>query len=244
MLQIIVDIGNTWVKIAAYMNHQCVKTDRNREVTNDFLESFLQDFSDKKPRAIVSSVRHILPEMMPMFHEKFHCLLLNAQTPVPIFNHYATPQTLGSDRLAAVIGAATLFPNTPLLVFDAGSCLTWDFIDAQKNYWGGGIAPGINMRLQAVHNFTEKLPLVETGFATGLLGNTTIDAIKAGCVNATVLEIDAVIEDFKKRYPDLKVIFCGGDAEMLQKEIKNNTFAHPDLVQVGLKEILDFNEDK
>lgn len=243
-LKITIDVGNTLVKMAAFSNHQCLKTDRSPSLTADFVEAFLHDFSETKPKAILSTVRSLPTEIEQMLHEKFCLIVLNDRVPIPITNRYATPQTLGSDRLAAVIGASVIFPDRPVLVFDFGSCLTWDFIDSDKIYWGGGIAPGIKMRLQAVHNFTAKLPLIETEFAPDLLGKSTADAIKAGCVNAAVHEIDAIIDDFKKRYQPLKVVLCGGDALLLQKEIKNDTFAHPDLVQIGLKEILDFNEDK
>lgn len=244
MLRVIIDIGNTFVKIAAYDDDKCLQKETTSELTDEFLSLFLKKNLLNKPKAILSTVRNLTSEMLSLLQNKFQLLIFNDKTPIPITNHYKTPQTLGSDRLAAVIGATTLFPNNPILVFDAGSCLTWDFIDDQKNYWGGGIAPGIKMRLQSLHNFTEKLPLIETDFTTNLLGNNTTDAIKAGCVNATVLEIDAIIDDFKKRYNNLMVILCGGDVEIIKNKTKNNTFAHPNLVQVGLMKILDFNESK
>lgn len=243
MIQVIIDIGNTLVKISAYCNSECLKSDRSTELSVSFFEDFLKEVPEKS-KAILSSVRNLDAKILQVLNEKLCLMELNSKTLIPISNHYSTPETLGSDRLAAVIGAAFLFQKANVLVIDAGSCITWDFIDQNKNYLGGGIAPGFQMRLQAIHNFTAKLPLIKSEFASDLLGKSTEEAIKAGCVNAVVLEMDAVIDKFKERYLDLKVILCGGDAGLIQKEIKNNTFVHPDLVQIGLKEILDFNEDK
>lgn len=247
MHKITIDVGNTYVKIAAFSDDNLFKQERFLELSKENLDEFVKDFSSDEPKkikAIISSVRTLKQETVQLLNSYFDLTILDSTTSLPIISHYKTPQTLGGDRIAAVIGAMKLFTNENVLVFDAGTCITWDFIDKDKNYYGGGIAPGIKMRLQAIHTFTSKLPLIEMKKTEDLLGKTTTDSIKAGCINATVLELEAIINEFKKIYSDLKIILIGGDADFLQKEIKNCTFATPNLIFIGLKEILTFNEDK
>lgn len=247
MYKITIDVGNTFVKIATFFEDSLVKQEKFTTLTKENLSEFLKNFPAKelkKAKAIISSVRHLEQDVLQMVYSFLDLMILDSTTLIPINNHYQTPQTLGNDRLAAVIGASKLFPNENILVIDAGTCITWDFIDKAKNYLGGGIAPGIKMRLEAVHTFTSKLPLVDMKKAENLLGKSTVDSIKAGCVNVSVLEVEAIINEFKKDYSDLKIILCGGDAIFLQKEIKSNTFAPLNLIFIGLKEILDFNENK
>jgi type III pantothenate kinase len=150
---------------------------------------------------------------------------------------------LGLDRLASIVGAAALFEKSNVLVIDAGTCITYDFIDAQKNYHGGGIMPGLQMKLQALHNFTGNLPLVSLGKAEKLCGCNTEEAILAGSVNVTLLGLDSLIAYFKQQYTNLKTVICGGNTKMIQNSLKSDTFAEPKLVLYGLKQILDFNED-
>lgn len=90
-------------------------------------------------------------------------LALNGTTPVPISKQYDTPHTLGTDRVAAAVGATVLFPGQNCLVIDMGSCITADLVDAELTFRGGLIAPGLHMRLRAMHTFTERLPLVDIG---------------------------------------------------------------------------------
>ena len=165
----------------------------------------------------------------------------NAQTPVPIRNNYRTPQTLGSDRLAAAIGAWSQHPAHPLLIIDAGSCITFDFVSADGAYEGGNIAPGLHARLRAIDDYFPRLPLVEAEGETPELGYDTETAIRSGIIEGMKHEIEGYIHHFKAKYPQLLVFLTGGDELNFVETIKSGIFADQFLVPRGLNHVLSHN---
>jgi type III pantothenate kinase len=163
-------------------------------------------------------------------------------TPLPIKNNYATPKSLGKDRLAAAVGAWSLFPNQNSLSIDVGTAIKFDLINQASEYIGGSISPGISLRFQSLHNFTAKLPLVQYKNSHPLIGFDTETSILSGVLNGINSEIDGLIELYKVQYPDLKIILSGGDSIYFENNLKSNIFAVSNLVQIGLNEILIFNE--
>lgn len=153
---------------------------------------------------------------------------------LPILNLYKTPNTLGQDRLMSVIGAALKYPNQHCLVIDAGTCLKLDIIDNQKNFVGGSISPGLRMRLQAMHAFTDKLPLYEPETFFETFGANTKESMLCGAVQGMVAEIEGRIQQFSNIYNPLRVLLSGGDAEFLAKHLKTPIFADPLLIQHGI----------
>jgi len=171
-------------------------------------------------------------------------VFLSHTTPIPIENRYETPETLGKDRLAAVVGAAFLMPNQDVLVIDAGTAITYDFIDAQHIYWGGNISPGVNLRLKSLHEFTKKLPLVEITMESTLLGKNTKSAIISGAINGIIFEMDGYIFSLKNKYPQLSTFLTGGSTFYFYTKLKNTIFAEKNLVLIGLNRILHYNVQK
>jgi len=171
-------------------------------------------------------------------------IFLDHNTPLPIKNEYKSPETLGKDRLAAVIGAATMFPNNSSLVIDAGTCITYDFINFEKEYYGGAISPGLETRFKSLNHFTQALPLIEYkgNSVPEFTGNNTENAILSGVINGFAAEISAFIEHYKSEHNSLNIIISGGHYKYFDKLLKYKTFAAPNLVLTGLKAILDFNE--
>ena len=169
---------------------------------------------------------------------------LTQYTPIPIKNKYKTPETLGKDRLAAVIGANFIKPDSALLIIDAGTAITYDFIDAENTYHGGNIAPGINLRLRSLHEFTKKLPLVEPNIDSPLLGDDTKSAIISGAIHGIVFEIDGYINTLKIKYPKLSTFLTGGSFFYFDTKLKNAIFAERNLVLIGLNRILQYNVQK
>jgi type III pantothenate kinase len=167
--------------------------------------------------------------------------VLTHTLPLPIINSYATPETLGVDRLASVCGARTLFPTEASLVIDSGTCITYDFIDADGVYKGGAIAPGLSMRLRAMHEFTARLPLVEVNENAILIGNSTVSCIQSGALNGMIAEIEGTISRYQVHYPQLRVILCGGDTHFFENNLKGTIFAVQNLVLRGLNSILLHN---
>jgi len=171
-------------------------------------------------------------------------IVLSHLTHVPIQNSYSTPETLGKDRLAAVIGASFLKPNTDILVIDAGTAITYDFIDSKSVYRGGNIAPGLDMRLRSLHEFTQKLPLVQAQVESPELGNDTQSALISGALYGIVYEIDGYINTLKIKYPQLSVFLTGGSTFYFDTKLKNAIFAERNLVLIGLNRILQYNVQK
>lgn len=166
---------------------------------------------------------------------------INHQSIFPFKNNYTTPATLGIDRLVACVGAYET--NQNLLVIDAGSCLTYDYVSKSEGYLGGAISPGISMRFQAMNNFTDQLPLI-AGFENqpAMVGKSTEACLKSGVINGIVGEINTYISHFEAQSENLKVFLTGGDASFLGTELKNGIFADQNLVLKGLNNLIDLNE--
>ena len=129
-----------------------------------------------------------------------------------------------------------------MLVIDAGTCITYDLINSKKEYLGGSISPGIQMRYNALHQFTSQLPLLESVDTAMLTGVNTEESIHSGIINGVFVEIDGIIQRYTNQYPDIKVIVTGGNAKFFDKGLKNTIFAKPNLLMEGLNKILDYNE--
>lgn len=160
---------------------------------------------------------------------------------LPITNLYTTPKTLGKDRIAGVCGAAKLFPQQNCLVIDAGTCITYDFIDAEKKYLGGNISPGLEMRLKAMHTFTGKLPQAPLEWVDNFIGNSTQTCLQTGALQGAVNEIDGFIKQYQNKFGSIKTLMCGGNSEFLANRCESEIFAAPNLVIIGLNEILKQN---
>lgn len=192
---------------------------------------------------IVGTVRDLTDqEEQALSRQSFPILRFTPDTPVPITNHYRTPRTLGSDRVAAVIGASSLKPGQDLLIIDAGTCITYEVIDAQGNYWGGNIAPGMQMRLRALHEFTARLPLVEAEGEVPGMGYDTETAIRSGVLRGMKYEIEGYIKSMKAKYPHLLVFLTGGNRINFNTDITSIIYADKYIVPRGLNKILDYNE--
>jgi type III pantothenate kinase len=168
------------------------------------------------------------------------------KTPVPIQNAYATPQTLGADRLAAAVGAAYLRPGQPTLIVDAGTALKCDVV-ASDTFVGGSIGPGLRMRLQALHTFTGRLPLLELlppAELVQLTGTSTASAMLSGVLNGAVLEVQGFVAAYERSYPGLGVLLTGGDAPYFAARLQGRIFVVPELVLLGLYRILAYHVDK
>ena len=150
---------------------------------------------------------------------------------------------MGVDRLALVSAFAKAYPKQNGLIIDAGTCITYDFINAEGVYLGGAISPGLRLRYTSLHNLTANLPLLETKEVEQWIGDTTESAIHSGVYNGLIQEIDGVIAQYKDKYEPLVVILTGGDAHILSKRLKNSIFAHSNFLLEGLNYILKLTDD-
>ncbi len=241
-MHLAIDIGNTNTKVAYFDKGKLINAQLYEALPEVELLQLMA--SEKSARAIVSSVKKLSPEFLKKTEQK-KVLIFSNTTALPIQIDYTTPQTLGVDRIAAAIGAQSLFPQQHVLCCDFGSCITAEFIDASGVYKGGSIAPGMNLRFKAMHTFTDKLPLIAAQrFPQPLVtGNSTESCMISGVVNGIVFEIKGMIGDYDSKYKDLKVVFTGGDATYFESLLNMKIFVDPYLVLKGLNEILEHHAD-
>jgi len=240
-MNLIIDIGNTLVKVFFFEKSKISFSQQIESSKKDKLFNILNQ-AETIEKAIISSVVTLNKGFYDRLKKNSkHLIILDEKIKLPIINKYETETTLGKDRIAAAVGANTIFPNTNVLTIDAGTALTIEFISENGEYIGGNISPGLSMRFKALNYYTSKLPLVGENEQFPLLGKNTNEAIIAGVQNGIIFEIDNYISEFKGKYDDLKVILTGGDSFFFAHKLKNTIFAEPFLTAIGLNRILEYN---
>jgi len=239
-MNLCIDRGNSSTKVAVYNGDEMIFSS---QITQPDFKGISELFRQNDIRfTILSSVIKVTAELEDFLKKKSErFIMLTHETSLPIINRYKTPETLGKDRLAAVTGAVCLMPGNDLLVIDAGTAITYDFVDASGVYHGGNIAPGINLRLKSLYEFTQNLPLVEIEKEVDFMGNDTRSAIQSGVLYGIVFEIDGYIEHLMLKYPKLSVFLTGGSSFYFENRLKNRIFANENLVLIGLNRILQYN---
>jgi type III pantothenate kinase len=239
-LDLAVDIGNSSVKAGIFRQDQLLETFRMEQFDRQQASRLAREYPIKN--AILCSVKKRDRSQWESLANHFEYFLeLNAATPLPIQNEYQTPETLGSDRIAAVTGAYALFPNQNVLVIDAGTAITYDLLDASGHYKGGNISPGLSLRFRGLHEATGLLPLMSPQESTPWLGKNTQQAIVAGVQNGLIFEMNQYIHLFTHQYGKLTTILTGGDSNFFDNKLKYTIFAESNLVLIGLNKILKYN---
>jgi type III pantothenate kinase len=238
-MNLIIDIGNTSTKLAVYEGQKKVQAYKINEISCEQLEKVLSGLIIK--RAIISSVKVLQPFITDLLLNDIPFVhVLSYKSKLPFKNEYETPETLGTDRVAAVAGASRRYRKGNVLIIDAGTAITYDFLSG-NSYKGGNISPGINMRFKALNEFTDQLPLVERTSDFSSPGRNTSDAIVAGVVRGVTYEINEYIRTFKKEHKNIKVIITGGDGIFIKEMLSYKTNYMPDIVTDGLNYILEYN---
>lgn len=243
-MNLVIDIGNTLIKMAVFQDDILLK--KKITLKQDFFKT-LEELEQKYPKiqfAILSSVSKIPSKWIRKLEDQFQLIILNPQLPQPFINLYATPNTLGNDRIALVAAACLHYPGQNVLVIDAGTCVTYEFKNEKDQFMGGAISPGLQMRFKAMHTFTEYLPLIEAEEEVSLIGNSTKNSMQSGAVIGLAAEIQGIISEYKEEYEDLTIILTGGDAQFLCKRFKNSIFANSNFLLEGLNYILEFNKSQ
>lgn len=248
-MNLCIDIGNTTVKTAVFREGKVLEAFR---FTFPGIET-LKKIKEKYPetdKAITCSVRpagEVTEWLRDAGFSKLICL--DSDTPLPVTNIYRTTGSLGYDRVAAAAGANNIYPESNVLVVDAGTAITFDVVTADNKYMGGNISPGIKMRFMALNRFTSGLPLVEVNelynkdIGIKLMSDNTSDAIINGVCNSVILEVEGYIKLLYETFNPLKIIFTGGDANFFDKRLKYPIFVNSNLIFIGLNRILEYNEE-
>lgn len=239
-MNLCLDIGNTRAKIGLFDGPKLLESwSISRAAIMDFPRT-LTNHSIKN--VILSTVAQDVGKQIGDFWGgRINFIELNEKTPLPIQNAYRTPETLGKDRIAAVVGATLVGPVGNKLIIDAGTCITFEILQDNQIYLGGNISPGIQMRLKSMHHFTARLPALEMGATTSTIGYHTPSAMLNGAQWGAIWEIEGTIDHFAKKFDPLTVILTGGDANFLAEKMKKKIFVHQHLVLCGLNKILDYN---
>ncbi len=238
-MNLVVDFGNTRIKTALFkdselLNHKSYNTVseliNDKEIYQNALNIIIASVTDK---------HQLFIDSLPKEQKR---LMFDATTPIPIKNLYKSTSTLGSDRIAASVGAFLFYPKQNVLTIDAGTCIKYNFVNSNNEYIGGAISPGLNMRLKAMNYFTKRLPLINVDYNyEKLTGTNTEESLLSGALIGASSEVDSMIERYLNTYENLQIIITGGDADYLCKQLKNRFFAKPNMVLYGLNTILNFN---
>ncbi len=230
-MNLCIDVGNTSTKAALFKN--------NKEVRyfKPFTAKDLKEIiADENPNILASFSGENLEIKLEL---KSHQILTH-KTLLPICLNYETPNTLGRDRIATAVGAYAMDKKSTWAIIDLGTCLTFDLLN-KADFEGGLIAPGVQIRLKAMNEFTAGLPLVKYDYSVKFPGKSTEESLQVGVCQSVMLEIKGYINLLNQQFKNVKIVDCSGLKLNFDKEVKNEIFARPKLVLEGLNYILNYN---
>jgi len=243
MRNLVIDIGNTFSKLAVFEQKELIHFEQLEKVEEKGLLKLITEYQIEN--STISSVSNQIENLEVLLKKHTSYIRFTTEITGAIRSHYESPKTLGLDRWAKVIAAHCLHRGNNTLMIDAGTCITYDVLNAKDEYFGGSISLGLNMRFKALNHYTGRLPLVEWNKKLEDIeeGTNTQNAIKRGVLQGAVNEIEGFIALEHKRNKNLKVILTGGDSLFLIKQLKNSIFAaqityEPYLVLKGLNEVI------
>ena len=240
--RLVLDLGNTRLKMGLFEGDDMVHS-KHHEASDDLVEIWEEWKNNYHPERIAISTTVTLTGEQDIWIRENQVLPVGTELQYPFHILYKTPETLGPDRLAAVSGVYALYSGSNVLVIDCGSCITYDFLMADGRYMGGNIAPGIRMRLLAMHNYTHRLPLIlPPDRHLGYIGQSTEEALQIGGGSMAVLEANGLIFYLREKYGPLITVLTGGDSWYFENHLSGEHYLYPDLVLSGLNEILKYNE--
>jgi type III pantothenate kinase len=244
-MNLIIDIGNTGIKLAVFDSKNSLKLFERTDHTNVLkkLEKFIQKYPVHY--LMISQVGQPIAGLEDFLQKQnITFWYLNAHLKLPFEVAYKTPESIGADRLGLVAGAIWHTPHQNQLIIDAGSCVTYDFVDQKNVYHGGAISPGLPLRFKSLHDYTAKLPLLKpVDQFVKLIGNDTKSSIESGVINGLVAEIEGVSVKYNLKFKDLTVYLTGGDEKLLDRYIKNKIFVSSKfLLLEGINFILNLNK--
>jgi type III pantothenate kinase len=233
------DFGNTRLKCGVFNNKELQEVLVLEDDTDATIQQLVQTYQPAK--SILSSVVDHNPGIEAILANATRFHKLNHLSKIPVTTPVGKPQDIGADRLALVVAAVDLFPEKNNLVIGLGSAITYNFINKYHEFVGGGISPGMEMRLKSLNLFTAKLPVVQKDWNLPLIGYDTRTNILSGVILGMAKEIDGMIDLYDERYGNFNVVLTGGDAPYFVYHLKNKIFADPNLIFKGLYAISEYN---
>lgn len=238
-MNVVIDVGNTRMKYA-FFEMDCLK---ESGFGWERLETALMGWKQKgEPIYVLLSGSGNIPEKYIVALREWADFFLEASSaiPMPLKIDYLTPNTLGFDRIANCVGAMKLFPDRPLLVIDSGTCITYNYVDAHGVFLGGNISPGVEIRFNALHHYTAKLPCLKPVQKYGGIGRTTEEAIQNGVLSGMFFEVQTYVERFYHAESNGMVVVTGGNADFLRDKGMEQIYFCDVLGFLGLNEVLQY----
>ncbi|WP_396145587.1 type III pantothenate kinase [Flavobacterium sp.] len=240
---LVIDVGNTQIKAAVFEQNTLLKKEIIAyEDWQISLKKVMKNFSEISI-LVVASVGKLEKSDFLTLDSGLNVYFITRESKFPFNNLYASPSTLGIDRMILASGAVLQFPKKNRLVIDAGTCITYDFIDSNDNYLGGAISPGIRLRYESLHNYTAKLPLLKKEKPIDIVGNSTTQSIHSGVINGVSFEIEGFINSVLDKNDNFIIILTGGDAVFLAERLKNTIFANPNFLLESLNQTFQYNNN-
>jgi len=244
-MNLIIDIGNTQIKLAVFNDDNRLEF-LKKTYHSGFFDTLMPLLNIYPVHyAMISQVGKPIDNIERFFNNRgIKLWFLSANLKLPFRIAYKTAETLGADRIGLVAGAVMRQNNANQLIIDAGTCVTYDFVDENNVYQGGAISPGLNLRYKALNDYTANLPMLEAPEKTiKLTGYDTISSIHSGVVLGLTSEIEQTIVKYNLKFKDLKVYLTGGDKKLLDRYIKNKIFVDSKfLLLEGINFILNLNK--
>jgi type III pantothenate kinase len=237
---LVIDVGNTRIKAAVFENDTLGESFAFGVAdVKQQLQEILKNYLSIKA-IVLSSVGDSIMDLLQEAAQTIPVYSISQQSTFPFRSAYATPTTLGIDRMVLASGAVLQFPGQNRLVIDAGTCITYEYISAEDVYLGGAISPGIEMRYKALNNYTAKLPLLEKKFPELPIGNSTAESMHVGVVQGVLHEIEGTLAELEAQAEKFIIILTGGDAEFLAKRVKNTIFANSNFLLEALNKLYQY----
>jgi type III pantothenate kinase len=238
-MNICIDAGNSRVKFGIFDEDNLCEVFIHQSMDINYIESVYEKY--QFTRGLICGSRHIEKEVLSQLADKYDIRILTHNTPLPIKNLYRTPESLGKDRLAGAVGGHFAFPFYDNLIIDLGTANTYNYVNQRAEFFGGNIAPGLAMRINLLHQGTDKLPMVSLHGEVNLYGMDTESALRNGAILGTIAEIEYYKKRFSEQYSAINIILTGGNAGVISHYLQNSYVIKPDLVLEGLNKILLHN---
>lgn len=254
---LLLDIGNTNIKIGVLEGSRIVTTwriasDHNKTadefgmVFMDLMSSKGYSFDDVEG-IIISSVAPALNytiEHMCRYYTHKKPIMVTSRIKLGVNIRYSVPEELGADRIVNAVAAYYEYGG-PCITVDFGSATTFGYIDADGNFLGGAIAPGIKSSAEALTNTAAKLPRIELVRPGSIIGKTTVQNMQAGIIYGFQGLVDGIITEMisEAGAPDVKVIATGGMSELVaQGSRRQFDIVDRALSLKGLRKIYELNK--
>ena len=241
-MNLVIDVGNTLIKFGVFDSGKLIFKETSSLTNYSYTIEGIVASYPKVSDAVLSIVGSFSSEHLNTTEKYFKVFHVNKDILFPFTANYKTPDTLGIDRMVLAASACFLYPNKNVLVIDAGTCITYDFITEHGSYEGGAISPGIRLRYQSLNDYTDKLPLLDIEAPEHFVGKSTKESIHSGIVYGVAYEIDGTIDQYTKNFKDLTVILTGGNADFLRDKLKNSIFANSNFLSEGLNFLFEYNK--